>query len=66
MMLQLKRATGFSDSQRMASTLTSIGCIIYLAYGTNLMRAVFCWWRQKRNLDVFFLPENPKMFAGGR
>jgi hypothetical protein len=41
--------------------LTVIGCIDYIAYGTNFMRAMIC---QKKILDVFFLPKKPKMSAG--
>jgi hypothetical protein len=35
-------------------TLTSIGCIIYLAYGAVLMRAMFRRRQRERKLDVFF------------
>jgi hypothetical protein len=34
--------------------LTSIGCIIYLALGTVLMHAMFCWRQRERKLDLFF------------
>jgi hypothetical protein len=34
----------------------AIGCIDYLAYGTNFTRAMF---RPKIKLDVFFSPEKP-------
>jgi hypothetical protein len=34
--------------------LTSIGCIIYLALGTLLMRAMFCRRQRERILDLFF------------
>jgi hypothetical protein len=34
--------------------LTSIGCIIYLALGTVLTRAMFRRRQRERNLDLFF------------
>jgi hypothetical protein len=34
--------------------LTSIGCIIYLALGTVLMRTMFRWRQRERKLDLFF------------
>jgi hypothetical protein len=40
--------------------LTVIGCIDYLAYGTIFTRVMFC---QKKILEVFFSPKNPKMSA---
>jgi hypothetical protein len=47
--------------------LTSIGCIIYLALGTILTRAMFHWRQWERKLDLFFFAnKRPKMFAGGR
>jgi hypothetical protein len=52
MTLQLKRATGIMNSQRMASiALSVIRCIDYLAYGTIFTRAMFL---PKIKLDVFF------------
>jgi hypothetical protein len=37
--------------------LTSIGCIIYLAQGTVLTRAMFRQRQRERKLDVFFSPK---------
>jgi hypothetical protein len=34
--------------------LTSIGCIIYLALGTVLMCAMFCWQQREKKPDLFF------------
>jgi hypothetical protein len=43
-------------------TLSIIGCIDYLAYGTIFTHAMF---RPKKNLMFFFPPEKPQMSAGG-
>jgi hypothetical protein len=51
MTLQLKRATGIMNSQRVASiALSVIGCIDYLANGTIFTRAMFL----SKKIDVFF------------
>jgi hypothetical protein len=45
--------------------LTSIGCIIYLALGTVLTCAMFCWWQRERKLDLFFFAKKAQYVHQG-